>query len=199
MGPAIALLEFDSIAVGIRAGDAMAKRAPLETLHAGSVQPGKYLVLAGGAVADVEEARTAGREAGAEALLDEVFLPDVHPDVIQALTGGRRPAEGEALGIVETRTVAAVIGAADAGVKGALVRLLEVRLADGLGGKGYALLSGQLSAVEAAVDLGIASLAAEDLLVQRVVIPRIHDEMLENLNAHPEFGSRIRSYPPGSS
>ena len=199
MGPAIALLEFDSIAVGIRAGDAMAKRAPLETLHAGSVQPGKYLVLAGGAVADVEEARTAGREAGAESLLDEVFLPDVHPDVMQALTGGRRPVEGEALGIVETRTVAAVIGAADAGVKGALVRLLEVRLADGLGGKGYALLSGELSAVEAAVDLGIASLGAEDLLVQGVVIPRLHDEMLENLSAHPEFGSRIRSYEPGSS
>jgi microcompartment protein CcmL/EutN len=194
MRPAIVLLEFDSIAVGIRAGDAMAKRAPLETLHAGSVQPGKYLVLAGGPVGDVEEARSAGREAGAAALVDEIFLPDVHTDVVQALSGGRRPAEGEALGIVETRTAAAVIGAADAGVKGALVRLLEVRLADGLGGKGYALFSGEVSAVEAAVELGVASLPATDLLVQRVVIPRLHGEMLENLIAHPEFGSRVRSY-----
>ncbi len=194
MRPAIVLLEFDSIAVGIRAGDAMAKRAPLGTLHAGSVQPGKYLVLAGGAVGDVEEARSAGREAGAAALVDEIFLPDVHIDVVQALSGGRRPAEGEALGIVETRTVAAVIGAADAGVKGALVRLLEVRLADGLGGKGYALFSGEVSAVEAAVELGVASLPAVDLLVQRVVIPRLHDEMLENLISHPEFGGRVRSY-----
>ncbi len=194
MGPAIALLEFDSIAVGIRAGDAMAKRAPLETLHAGSVQPGKYQVLAGGEVAEVEEARAAGRAAGGQALVDEIFLPEVHPEVIQALTGGRRPAEGEALGIVETRTVAAVIGAADAGVKGALVRLLEVRLADGLGGKGYVLFSGEVSNVEAAVELGVASLPARDLLVERVVIPRLHDEMLDNLTAHPEFGRRVRSY-----
>ncbi len=194
MGPAIALLEFDSIAVGIRAGDAMVKRAPLETLHAGSVQPGKYQVLAGGEVAEVEEARAAGRAAGGQAWVDEIFLPEVHPEVIQALTGGRRPAEGEALGIVETRTVAAVIGAADAGVKGALVRLLEVRLADGLGGKGYVLFSGEVSNVEAAVELGVASLPARDLLVERVVIPRLHDEMLDNLTAHPEFGRRVRSY-----
>ncbi|MEE8277750.1 MAG: BMC domain-containing protein [Thermoanaerobaculia bacterium] len=194
MGPAIALLEFDSIAVGIRAGDAMVKRAPLETLHAGSVQPGKYQVLAGGEVAEVEEARAAGRAAGGQAWVDEIFLPEVHPEVIQALTGGRRPAEGEALGIVETRTVAAVIGAADAGVKGALVRLLEVRLADGLGGKGYVLFSGEVSYVEAAVELGVASLPARDLLVELVVIPRLHDEMLDNLTAHPEFGRRVRSY-----
>ena len=194
MHPAIALLEFDSVAVGIRAGDAMAKRAPLDTLHAGSVQPGKYLVLAGGEVADVQEARAAGKETGAEALVDEIFLPAVHPDVVEALTGGRRPAVGEALGIVETRTVAAVIGAADAGVKGALVQLLEIRMADGLGGKGYSLFSGEVSAVEAAVDLGVASFRDRDLLVGRVVIPSLHNEMLENLIDHPEFCRRVRSY-----
>ena len=92
MHPAIVLLEFDSIAVGIEAGDAMAKRAPLESLHTGSVQPGKYIILAGGEVGDVEEARTAGRETGSRALVDEIFLPEVHGDVVTALTGGRRPA-----------------------------------------------------------------------------------------------------------
>ncbi|MGB6364736.1 MAG: BMC domain-containing protein, partial [Thermoanaerobaculia bacterium] len=121
MHPAIVLLEFDSIAVGIEAGDAMAKRAPLQSLHAGSVQPGKYIILAGGEVGDVEEARAAGRETGSRALVDEIYLPEVHADVVTALTGGRRPAVGDALGIVETRTVAATIGASDAGVKGASV------------------------------------------------------------------------------
>ena len=47
--PALALLELDSIAAGIEAGDAMAKRAPIEILRAGTVHPGKYLVLVGGA------------------------------------------------------------------------------------------------------------------------------------------------------
>jgi hypothetical protein len=64
MQPAIALLEFDSIAVGVRAGDAMVKRAPVEVTYAGTVHPGKYLVLVGGDVASVEEAYAAGLDAG---------------------------------------------------------------------------------------------------------------------------------------
>lgn len=197
MEPAIALLEFASIAVGIRAGDAMVKRAPLDTVYAGTVQPGKYLVLVGGDVACVEEALAAGREAGGEALIDHIFLPAVHPDVVTALTGGRRTSDAEALGIIETHTVAATIGAADAGVKGADVTLLEIRMADGLGGKGYALFAGTVSDVEAAVEIGVRSLADPELLVAQVVIPQVHADMLENLRAHPEFGPRVRSH--GSS
>jgi microcompartment protein CcmL/EutN len=42
------------------AGDAMAKRAPVAALHAGTVHPGKYLVLVSGEVAAVEEALAPG-------------------------------------------------------------------------------------------------------------------------------------------
>jgi microcompartment protein CcmL/EutN len=191
MHPALLLLEFDSIAVGIEAGDAMAKRSSLGTLRAGTVQPGRYLVLAGGEVADVEEARVAGLMVGEGRLVDEVFLPDVHPEVVTALVGARRTERRDALGIIETRTVAATIGAADAGVKGADVVLIEIRLADGLDGKAYVLFSGSVSDVEAAVDLGVASLSRRKGLVARVVIPQIHGEMLDNLHAHPQFRSRL--------
>ncbi|MEJ2084647.1 MAG: BMC domain-containing protein [Acidobacteriota bacterium] len=193
MHPAILLLEFDSIAVGIDAGDAMAKRATLTSLHAGSVQPGKYLVLAGGEVAEVEEARTAGRERARTALVDELYLPEVHSEVVAALTGGRRPSHGEALGIIETKTVSAVIAAADVGVKAAEVAILEIRMADGLGGKGYVLFSGQLHDVEAAVAHAEAAVRPRDQLIERVVIPKLHREMLENLSTSPEFGARVRS------
>lgn len=193
MHPAILLLEFDSIAVGILAGDAMAKRAQLVTLHTGSVQPGKYLVLAGGEVGHVEEARAAGRDLGKEALLGEIYLPEVHPEVVEAILGERHPSLGAALGIVETRTVAAVIGTADAGIKAAEVAILQVRLADGLGGKGYVLFSGEVHNVQAAVERGVASLAVSDLLVAKVVIPQIHGEMLENLLADAQFGPRVQS------
>nr|MCU0234266.1 BMC domain-containing protein [Thermoanaerobaculales bacterium] len=81
MQPAIALLELDSIAIGVRAGDAMVKRAPVEVTYAGTVHPGKYLVLVGGDVASVEEAYAAGLAAGAGALVDRIFLPAVHPEV----------------------------------------------------------------------------------------------------------------------
>jgi microcompartment protein CcmL/EutN len=191
MHPALLLLEFDSIAVGIEAGDAMAKRSSLGTLRAGTVQPGRDLVLAGGEVADVEEARVAGLMVGEGRLVDEVFLPDVHPEVVTALVGARRTERRDALGIIETRTVAATIGAADAGVKGADVVLIEIRLADGLDGKAYVLFSGSVSDVEAAVDLGVASLSRRKGLVARVVIPQIHGEMLDNLHAHPQFRSRL--------
>jgi microcompartment protein CcmL/EutN len=194
MQPAIVLLEFDSIALGIRAGDAMSKRAPLGTLHAGTVHPGKYLVLAGGEVAAVEEARVAGRVAGADALVGEIYLPEVHPDVVAAIVGERRHQPDEALGVIETRTVASVLGAADAGVKGARVTLLEILMADGLGGKGYLLFAGTVSEVEAAVEIGVASLGDPGLLVASEVIARLDPEMWTNLMDHAAFGERVR--PP---
>ena len=142
MHPALALLEFESVAAGIVAGDLMVKRGPVAELLAGTVHPGHYLVMVVGTVGDVEEAIAAGREASPAALIDEVFLPDVHPDVIGAIHGTRVAGAGEALGVIETHTVAATIEAADAGVKGAHVFLMEVNLADGLGGRASALFTG---------------------------------------------------------
>lgn len=189
--PALALLEFDSIAAGIGAGDAMIKRAPLDLIRAGTVQPGKYLVLIGGQVADLEEAIDAARKAESSTLVDLVFLPDVHPDVVAAIAGARRTDEGEALGVIETTSVAAVIQAADAGVKGAQVTLRELRMADGLGGKGYLLFGGAVADVEAAVAIGSARVPGE--LVRETVISQLHQEMLENLATDGRFKRLTRS------
>jgi len=191
MHPAIALLEFGSIARGITGGDAMVKRAPVRVLYGGTVHPGKYLVLVGGEVGDVEEALAAGRQIGHGDLLDEIFLPDVHPAVVEALRGARREPTSDALGIVETRTVAALLGAVDRGLKGAAVELAELRLADELGGKAYCLLSGLLADVEAAVETAVASLARPELLIATTIIPRLHDEMRANLGSAPGFLARV--------
>lgn len=191
MRPAIGLLEFDSIAAGIKAGDAMVKRGPVSGVVAGTVHPGKYLVLVWGEVAAVEEALAAGRSAGPEGtIVDELFLPDVHPDVADAIRGVRTPGAGEAVGVIETATVAAAVEAADAAVKGAGVYLMELNLADGLGGKGYALFCGTVPDVEAAVSIGSAQLTADDL-VGTVVIPQLQGEMGDNLLADRRFGVRL--------
>ena len=195
MRPALGVLEFASIAVGIRAGDAMIKRGPVEVIYAGTVHPGKYVVLVGGEVASVEEAMTAGRESGGGALVDEIFLPDAHPLVVAAVSGARRSGGGDALGVVETATVAAVVGAADRGVKGAEVVLRELRLADGLGGKAYCLFQGEVADVEAAVEAAVGGLPRADLLVGQVVVPRLHGEMLANLDAGAELAPRVRTHP----
>jgi microcompartment protein CcmL/EutN len=191
MSPALGLLEVDSIAVGIAAGDAMAKRAPIDVVYAGTVHPGRYLVLVAGAVADVEEAMDAGGDEAGRCVLDAVLLPHIHPDVVAGIRGARREGAGEALGVVETPTVASIIDAADAGVKEAAVRLLELRLADGLGGKGYLLFGGSVSDVEAAVDAAVAR--AHGARVTHRVIAQLHGEMRQNLAAAGRFRDRVAS------
>lgn len=188
--PALGLLEFSSVAAGIVAADAMVKRAPVDQLVAGSVQPGKYLVLVAGTVGDVEESIESGREAGVSFLVAEILLHDVHRSVVAALRGDRIPGPVEALGIIETKTVAPVLHAADAGVKGAEVDLLEINVADGLGGKAYLLFGGTVSDVEAAVAIGSGTVP-DGALVGAEVIAQLHDEMGDNLTDHPRFGVRI--------
>ena len=189
--PALGLLELETVPAGIEAGDAMAKRAPIEVIRAGTVHPGKYLVLVGGDVADVEEALEAGREAGGLSVRDEVFLPNIHPHVVDGTRGVRHAAGGEALGIIETATIPAIIRAADAGLKGTGVRLLELRLADDLGGKGYLLFDGAVSEVEAAVEMGVAAIGNTRGVSSRV-IAQLHAEMAQNLAADARFAARVR-------
>ncbi|WP_420641679.1 BMC domain-containing protein [Candidatus Leptofilum sp.] len=187
--PAIALLEFSSIAAGIEAGDAMVKRAPVQKIQSGTVQPGNFLVLVAGDVASVEEAFAAGKEVGPGALADCLFLPNVHPTVVMALGGQRQAAQEDALGIVETTSVATAIRVADAGVKGAEVSLLQLRLADGLGGKGLVYFHGLVADVETAVAIGTD--VAHNHLVRHMVIPQLHAEMWDNVNGYGRFGQHF--------
>jgi microcompartment protein CcmL/EutN len=191
LNPALALVEFSSIAGGILAADAMIKKAPINVIKTGTVQPGKYLVLIGGSVADVEESLAAGGMVGGRHLLDTIFLPDVHPEVVESIGGGRVPDANDAVGVIETTTVSAAIHAADAGIKGAYVHLIEVRLADGLGGKGITLFSGLVADVEAAVEIGSEALSDPKLLVETVVIPKLHPEMWANLSDATRFMTRV--------
>jgi microcompartment protein CcmL/EutN len=188
--PALALLEFTSIAAGVFAADAMVKRAALDVIHAGTIQPGRFLVLIGGSVAEVEEASQAGREAAPDALKDHILLAGVHLDVVRALAGGRSLEQADALGIIETFTVAAAIYAADKGVKGAEVKLLEVRLADGLDGKGLVFFTGIVSDVEAALEIAVNALKP-DQIVRQVVVPQLHGDIAKLIRLNTRFGTQL--------
>lgn len=191
--PALALLEFESIAAGILAGDAMIKRAPVERILAGTIQPGHFLVLVTGEVADVVEAVEAGMLGNEESLRDHLLLPNVHPGVVAGLEAKETPDPHEALGIVETHTVSAAIVAADAGLKGAEVRLVRLRLGDGLGGKGLVLFTGLVSDVEAAVEFGAERAAGQ--VMRRAVIAQLHGDMWPNVNTAGRFGDHY-TWPP---
>ncbi len=191
--PAVAMIEFASIAVGITAGDAMVKSSPLGSIYAGTVHPGKYLVLVSGDTASVDEALGVGLEIAGDSVLDSVFLPDIHPAVTAAIAGGDEAAwiSGESLGIIETDRIATVLQAADAGIKAAYVELSAVRMADGLGGKGYVLFSGVVADVEAAVEAAEQWSREAGHLLEVRVIAQLHDEMAFNLRSDLRFRHRI--------
>ena len=187
VSPAIALLEFDSIAVGTHVADAMVKRSPIQQLWAGTVQPGKYVVLVGGSVAAVEEAHFEGIREGDDALLDEILLPAVHEQVYESLEGKRRGNDGDALGIMEMSSLPATLLAADKAVKAAKVSIVEIRLGDGLGGKGITHLTGKVEDVQAAIAAGVAAVDGLSAQVRSVVIPRQHLELRQRIERSTRF------------
>jgi microcompartment protein CcmL/EutN len=185
--PAVAILEFDSIAIGTRAADAMVKRAPINTFRIGTVHPGKFLIVVGGAVADVQESRTEGLLIGGAAVRTEIFLPDVHPQVFDALGGKRRPNTGDALGVIETTSIPINVAAADKAVKTADVTIIEIRLGDGLGGKAITHLTGLLHDVQAAVEAAVAVASRVEGTVCQSIIPIQHAELRDQIGKATEF------------
>lgn len=158
-----------------RAQDAALKRAPVVVLACAPVSPGKVVLLLAGDVASVEESLAAARAVVGNKEVDTLYLPGVHPRVIDAVYGVQHASHAEALGILELASVAATLGAADAAVKTSDVQIGRMHLAAGYGGKGYFTLRGAQSAVEAALEAG-AQVGGPRTLDQEI-IPAPHDEL----------------------
>lgn len=170
-GPAIGLVEVASIARGMVVLDAMVKRAPCDVVDNWTASPGKYLVLIAGEVAEVEESMDAGLVAAGEHLLDHVVLSHPDPAVMPALMGETSRPGTDSVCVVETTMAATAIRAADAALKATGVRLIELRLATGLGGKAYFVLGGSLHLVEEAADVGTAASAGALVGVEIIANP----------------------------
>ncbi|MFZ5478107.1 MAG: BMC domain-containing protein [Myxococcota bacterium] len=186
---ALALLELDSIARGYRTLDAMVKESPVTVVEANLVEPGRFLILFGGGVAEVETAYARGLEVAGEDVRDKVLLWGVHPRVWECIAGKERCGEPDAIGIVEASSVAGTIAAGDASVKSADVELCALRFTPGLGGKGYYVVNGLQHDVEAAVAAGTESLTARGRLVRAEVVPRAHREFLAHVLRRAPFGA----------
>lgn len=178
---AIGGVELSSIAKGMEAADAMLKTANIKLLLSRSICPGKYIILLAGDVGDVNAAVEAGSSKAAHALVDSFVIPNIHPEVFPAIAGTTAVEGLEALGIIEAFSVSALVEAADAAVKAAPVKLLEIRLAMALGGKAFVTLTGSVAAAETAVAAGAAVVAKKGLLVEKVVIPQPRQELLREI------------------
>jgi microcompartment protein CcmL/EutN len=59
------------------------------------------------------------------------------------------------------------------------VQLINVHLAMAIGGKGFVVLTGEVGAVESAVEAGAAVIEKKGLLVEKVVIPSPRKEIID--------------------
>jgi microcompartment protein CcmL/EutN len=180
---ALGMLELSSIGVALAAEDAMLKAADVRLLVARTICSGKYMVMIGGETTEVQASVDAGRDASMEALIDDLVIPNVDQRLFPAISGAVDLGDDhkDALGILEAFSVTSIIEGADAAVKAADVQLFKIHVAMAIGGKGFLLLSGALSDVEAAIEAGAREIAKRGLLVSRVVIPRPEPELFQDL------------------
>jgi len=177
----IGLIELTSIASGFLACDSMLKAADVELILSRSICSGKYMVMVRGEVASVEAAVAAGLAGTRFSVIDSFVIPNLHEQVFPAIAGSNKVETLEALGIVESFSVASLIEGADAAVKAANIQIIEIRLAMALGGKAFVTLTGNVAAVESAVDAAAQIVGQKGMLVNKVVIPGPRPELLTEM------------------
>lgn len=178
---ALALLEFDGVASGYACLDIMVKHSPITILEANLVEPGKFLILYTGGVAEVQEAHQRVIEEREERILSEMLLAFAHPKLIEGLqsTNFDRKKDYDCLGIVETKTISGALFALDRALKDTLVTLVGLRIAVSLGGKGFFVLEGVQHDIEAALELVESVVEEKGGLFQKEIIARPHPEAVE--------------------
>jgi len=175
----IGAIELSSIGVGYRTEDEMLKAASVELLIARTICSGKYLIVLGGSVSDVDAAIQAALAGAGEAIIDHLVIPNIHESVFPAL-GQSVTLDSQAagaLGVVETFSGTSVLAAADAAAKAARITLFRIHIAMALGGKGLCLMTGSVADVRAGVQAAAEEVRSRGLLVSEVVIARPSREL----------------------
>ncbi len=181
MPHAIGIIELSSIAAGYQTQDTMLKVADVKPLIARTICSGKYLIIVGGSVSSVNAALDAGKIEAAGFLIESLNIPNIDQQVFKALSGAveLKKMHPKSLGIVETFSAAPIIEAADAAVKSADVTLCRVHVSMAIGGKGFMLVNGDTSAVQAAIDAAVNTILESGMLVNKVVIPSASEELFQ--------------------
>ncbi|MBI9108085.1 MAG: BMC domain-containing protein [Spirochaetales bacterium] len=176
----LGIIELDSIADGYIALDAVIKAAPVSVFKAEILNPGKFIIFLTGEVASVEFSMDAGIEAAGESVLDHVLLKNLSSQVVPVINVNQSDAGFEkaetaanldALGIIETYTLASAIDAADRSAKAASIRVRSIVSGNETGGKGVTTISGKIGDIEYAMESVVDYLTARNQLYRKVVIP----------------------------
>ena len=169
MSKAIGMVEYKTVSAGITAADAMVKTSEVSIIEAQTVCPGKYIAIITGDLSAVKAAVDNAKELHGFHLIDSFVLGNPHESIFPAIYGAAKIEDVSALGIFETYDAASIIVAADEAAKTAIVDLIELRIARGMCGKSYMLLTGEVAAVEAAIERAKDSDFIRSLLPEHLV------------------------------
>jgi microcompartment protein CcmL/EutN len=178
----IGLIELSSVATGYLVEDVMLKAGSVQLLLARTICSGKFLIVVSGDVTSVQAALHAGAAAAGASLIERRQIARVSPSVLAAISQAVEvdTKQLRSIGVIETFSAASIIEAADTAVKSANITLLRVHLAMALGGKGLALMAGDVSSVQAAVAAASKAAADDGMLVGRGVIPAPSPELFRD-------------------
>ena len=168
MSKAIGMIEFKTTATGITAADAMVKTSEVEIVEAQTVCPGKYIAIITGDLSAVKAAVDAAVTTYEDKCIDSFVLGNPHEGI-------------SALGILETYDAASIIEAADQAAKTAIVDVIELRIAKGMCGKSYMLLTGEVSAVEASIEKAKQLVASKGMYLDSSVIAHPDQRMIDSI------------------
>ncbi len=170
MNKAIGMVEYKTVSQGMYVTDRMLKTAETQLVEAQTVCPGKYIAIISGELSAVKACIDTARIHHSEQLIDSFILGNPHEAIFPALYGTTEIAQVRALGILETFSAASIFVAADVAAKTALVELIELRVARGMCGKSYLLITGEIAAVEAAIDKAKKAVGEAAMLLDTSVI-----------------------------
>lgn len=181
MGKAIGMAEYRTVSSGIKAADLIIKTADVEVIETNVVCPGKYIILIAGEISAVKAAVDSSKNLMSEELVDSFVLGNPHESVLPALYGLSPVGEVDALGVIETYSVSSIIVAADVAAKTAEINMIEIRAAKGMSGKSFAMFTGEVAAVQAAIDSAKHVLAESGSYLDSSVIPRPDKKLWEKI------------------
>ena len=181
MAKALGMIEYKTVSTGMLATDHLLKAAEVELIEAQTVCPGKFLVMFAGELSAVKIAAQSAVFTYGAHMVDSFVLGNPHESVLAALYGVTSIDSIRSMGILETFSAAAIIVAADTAVKAADVELIEIRVARGMCGKSYLLLSGEVAAVQAAIDHARTITGENGMLLDSAVIPNPDPKLRESI------------------
>lgn len=181
MASALGMIEFKTVASGITMADRMVKTSDVELVEGQVVCPGKYIALFRGDLSAIRAAVDVAEQSGSQNLISTFVLGNPHEDIFPALYGSTQIDQVHALGIIESYDAASMVVAADVAAKTSIVRLIELRLAKGMCGKSYLTLTGEVAAVEAAIEKARISVGEKGMLLDSSVIAQPDPQICKSI------------------